>query len=730
MDKDNIQTLRHALSEGSLLDASLRLCESLHESGYTQESQYLHERRRGYGYMLQYAATGHHDPHRDKVISALRADCLGILREVESIENNSNSSALFFSKLRLDRLQKISAESLLRDFQIAEEEALAALDSGTDAAASLRRKEDILDRIFDKALVLSFADKKDLSLLTMICSEDSHSLELRSVIAGGLFLSFAYTYNRNKLKALFDILSKSDDEKMLARLFVYIFLILTMHYDEVESDSELAEITAEWASSIVNYTRLRDVIYAFLQSMDTARVSRKLEQEIIPGLQSISPELRKSLGKNYTREDLEEMAFNPQWEELLHKSGLEDKMREITELQQEGADVMMVPMAQMKKHPFFNRASVWFTPFTTVRSELLMLRNSTNGAIDVLFDEKMEFCDSDRYSLAVNIVSMPEYASKMLFSQLSASMEQVREDVKEKLLRIKNPDFSMGVVRHMRDLYRFFTLFRNNRQMMNPFLLHDGFTKIKSLAPITSEEEVSKLLSEFYFKRGYYSCALPIFESLTLRHADDSSLWEKIGFSLQSLSRPQEALDAYRKSEVVNPENPWLWSMISICAKNVGDYKTAAEYCRKILDADPDNLRKIRKCILALIRAGEYKNALHLSHKADFLQEDDPQNVRLLVLSAALDGNDEEMEKNFSKLILLSASDNDRDSYFVATVAMAIRNHPAEAADLIRSFEPEAENRCEKVMAELKNLGLYDALQKSMMLILELAYLKDRPERF
>ena len=42
---------------------------------------------------------------------------------------------------------------------------------------------------------------------------------------------------------------------------------------------------------------------------------------------------------------------NPEWEEMLEKNGLADKMRELTEMQSEGADLMMVTFSNLKGFP-------------------------------------------------------------------------------------------------------------------------------------------------------------------------------------------------------------------------------------------------------------------------------------------------------------------------------------------------------------------------------------------
>ena len=55
--------------------------------------------------------------------------------------------------------------------------------------------------------------------------------------------------------------------------------------------------------------------------------------------------------------------LNPEWENWIDKSGITDKLREMGELQMEGADVYMSTFSQLKQFPFFRQMSHWFYPF-------------------------------------------------------------------------------------------------------------------------------------------------------------------------------------------------------------------------------------------------------------------------------------------------------------------------------------------------------------------------------
>ncbi|MDE7154851.1 MAG: hypothetical protein K2N79_01010, partial [Muribaculaceae bacterium] len=61
--------------------------------------------------------------------------------------------------------------------------------------------------------------------------------------------------------------------------------------------------------------------------------------------------------------DISELEENPEWMEVLEKSGVADRLKEMTEIQEEGGDVFMSTFSNLKNYTFFNEISNWFLPF-------------------------------------------------------------------------------------------------------------------------------------------------------------------------------------------------------------------------------------------------------------------------------------------------------------------------------------------------------------------------------
>ena len=79
----------------------------------------------------------------------------------------------------------------------------------------------------------------------------------------------------------------------------------------------------------------------------------------------------KNMRFGFEESDEENNDMNPDWEDAFEKSGLGDKLREMNELQLEGADVYMSTFAALKNYPFFREVHNWFYPFSKQQSNVL-----------------------------------------------------------------------------------------------------------------------------------------------------------------------------------------------------------------------------------------------------------------------------------------------------------------------------------------------------------------------
>ncbi|MCM1428845.1 MAG: tetratricopeptide repeat protein [Clostridium sp.] len=610
------------------LDMAIEICVAKGLTSYIEE---LNRLRQNYKFMLQYALTGNDDPGREVLVADTIADLRGIISEIRMDIRTHQSSDTLSSLRRLDKVRNDNFEALLHQYDELSVKIKLGTEAGNRPEALIKYREDLQRRIFEKTIALGICDRKALSQVETACEDQNLPYELRALLVVALYLSFSNVFNRHKFNVLLNLLDKVED-KLRARVITSLFLIMLEWHDFIIADLRTYRRLEEWNESLLNYTLLRDVVKSYLRALDTSRVNERLKNDIMPGLQSMRPEILKSL-KSQNPEDFNPEG-NPEWEEMLRKSGLEKKMREFQEMQGDGADMMMLPLSQLKNAPFFNILCNWFLPFSPERSELGAFRELRNAGIDILFDDMLGMCHSDRYSMALALNNMPIQQRQLLFGQLEAQGDQLRTVMKDKMLKVASPQFKMELDRYMRDLYRFYSLYRNRKDFFNPFVGSSEFLKIPILREWLEEPEMLEFLSEFFFKRGYYSEAAKIFSIYEKTQKEiNGYVWQKLGYCYQRLGEYEKALECYSKAEFFQAADSWMTHSQAYCHERLGHWAEAARLYRILVSENPSNKKMLERYAKSSFRSGNHQEALPLLYKYDY---EHPSEIDDLIIIAEL----------------------------------------------------------------------------------------------
>ena len=65
-----------------------------------------------------------------------------------------------------------------------------------------------------------------------------------------------------------------------------------------------------------------------------------------------------------------------------------------------------------------------------------------------------------------------------------------------------------------------------------------------------------------------------------MNHAD-AEIFQKTGYCLQKEKRYKEAIESYRKADVLKPDHVWTIRHLATCHRQLRDFATALEYYRK-----------------------------------------------------------------------------------------------------------------------------------------------------
>lgn len=246
------------------------------------------------------------------------------------------------------------------------------------------------------------------------------------MIISALMLGALKFYDPRRLSVIIRTYMSATNPKVKAAALVALLLCLWQHRNR-PLDRRTANILAAAKDDKSWNSDLRIAFLEIIRTRNTERINRKMIDEVIPRMIEIRPDIMKKIrdGK-INPDDPASIQENPEWQDMLDKSGITDRLKELTEMQQEGGDVFMSTFAHLKNFPFFSEISNWFLPFSSNLPEVQEATMSYGNLAEAL-DSAFYLCDSDKFSFVFAIGSIPQQQREMMSAQLNAQTEAMAE---------------------------------------------------------------------------------------------------------------------------------------------------------------------------------------------------------------------------------------------------------------------------------------------------------------
>lgn len=611
--------IQSEIEAGSLWRAIGLLKKVVEKLGDNSDREELRRIESTYNYMTDFLLRNSPDPERERVYDNLCVRLQGLNDSMLISSRIDTAPEVYFATARLYRLNNRTLRSIYDDFVKYESVASIMAESEQKDVQLLKKKEQALNDLFEWIWVSGELGRDDSLLLRELSTDKAQPFELRAQIAAALFMALLQRYDAVKMDLLLELSEQLDDEAIAARALTMATLLMPRYARRIELDPKLRARLELWQDSLLQYSRLRTVIQALLRAFDTDRLTRQVQQDMMPEFMKLQPQFRKIFGeaaeKGLTPDDLQS---NPEWEELLDKSGLREKLESLSEMQQEGGDVMIGPMAGLKRFPFFQKISNWFLPFNANRSEFAS-PEVLEGVQDFFNVREGVICDSDLYSLLFSITMMKNEA---VTSKLKAMSEQLSQYGKEMLDELHaNPEFNGETDGFVKDLYRFFRLNPHAKEFPDLFATPLNPAQLPVIGEEIADDEMLRLLLEFFLKRGYFEEALDAVLLLIAHSEPDESLYQKAGYCLMELGRVAEGVEYLKRAELMNAESEWLMTNIGWALHMLGRPLESADYYKRALDLPHDESADAQILFaigLNLSEAGKFKEALKYFYQSHY----------------------------------------------------------------------------------------------------------------
>ena len=656
----------------------------------------LEQAKVSYQYMLQYMRQGVNDPERQKLYRQLLAETRE-LAEQARISLLDEVSTHYYHALHKNKRNMEAGYGMSSWLKVLEsfpdDMAVCQLmpDNKQSLDSALQRHEETAQYLFLTTWGNSGWTAEEEREARMYLESELLPVNDLCLFTGAVLLSLMECFDPRKFSWLLDAATHADTQ-VSQRALVIIAIVLHIHpnrlwlYPELEARLSLLNEDGSFGK------QLNRVYIQLLRSQETEKIDKKMREEIIPEMMKNVSIMRNM--KYGFEENMDEDDRNPDWEKAFEESGLGDKIREMNELQLEGADVYMSTFAQLKSYPFFQNPHNWFYPFDMQHSGIIRefgLKPTGDNAILSLILQSGFFCNSDKYSLCFTMAHIPQAQRNMMLSQMtSQDLNELMDESKSSGLRqyAQRPDVISN--QYIHDLYRFFKLSQRRHEFRDIFKEEIALHRIPALKDILRKPELLVTIADFHFRKEHPAEALGIYQEVIDMNYADADIFQKTGYCLQKEKRYKEAISAYRKADVLKPDHIWTIRHLATCYRQLRDFASALEYYRKVEAMQPENRNVTFFIGSCLAEQERYEEALQCFFKLDLMENDCIKAWRAIGWCSFVSGKSEQAMRFYEKVLALKPIATD---YLNAGhVALRLGNME-KAAELYGKAASESGNR-------------------------------------
>lgn len=592
-----------------------------------------------YSYMLSYLVNGTADPSRDNLYTSLLIEA-GVIRDlIVRTVNLLDTPTLYYNTLRsVNSHREESFAQLFADFRHACDamSPFNTISSGGVPSESDRLRMEMIERdIFNRLWVAFPLRADDARLISEFILDDDLPVPSRALAVSGVTLGLLECYDERRLDVLFDAYG-SNVTDISVRALVGIAIAIDKYKDSAVSATLRNRIEAlrelsGWHDDI------KQTFVELIRTNDTERISGKLRKEIFPDIQKMGRDMAERFRESADAEIAGD-EINPEWENIISDEKVRNNLKELGELQQEGADVFMATFAGLKQFPFFNDVAGWFMPFNPERTVVTSLGlGELVETVSSLIGNLPYVCDSDKYSMLLSLSMMPSSQRRMMMEQLSRQKQDIDEAVAQQERSLQPLGRRAAINNYVLSIYRFYKLFRRKGEFYNPFDRVANPVGISLFVPDFDNVETLMSLGEFYFKVGLYDYSRLIFNRLDDISMPEASRYQKLGFCCEKLGDFDSAASYYEQADLLEENNVWNLRRLLAVLRRLGRYGEAVSVAERLSRLLPDDPAIAVTLASMYISAADYPKAITMLHKAEYLDETSSRTWRPLAWALFLD---------------------------------------------------------------------------------------------
>ena len=610
-----------------------------------------------YRFMLQYFVNGVEDSERKIIYNKLIAKLIMLNSNMREELMMRNSSAFEFTQKRYfpHKMHFSTSADLFNSLQYYHQQQNNFTNLLEQADIEKKRIRGNFEKLLPDLFFIYWLNSQiqvpEKKVFQQILHPDYPGSIEKNLIISAITLNIWRTFDEDKLLLLLDACQQHKDMQVKQRALVGLCFILTKYNNLVPFFPVIRNRLMVLADDNTTVENLKNIIILIIGTADTDRITKKMNEEILPEVMKISPMIKDKMEAENLLKSEEWDEENPEWNELLEQSGVAEKLQELTELQLEGADVYMSTFSMLKNFRFFNEIAHWFLPFDPGFSDINELFENNDKSVLTAFLGNSAICNSDKYSFCLSVMQMPISQREMMSRSFQAEAEQLEEITKDESLL--KPDLAArnSAKQYIQDLFRFFRVHPQHADFQNMFDYSLQIHQSNFFDILANNSDLETHVAEYYFTKDYYPQAIELFNKLIQEQEPSAALHQKIGFSYQKNSQINEALGAYIKADMIMPDDLWTVKKIALCYRLSGNYQKALEHYLHVDFLLPGKFNTKIQIAHCLIMLKKYKEALLVYAELEKTDSGNEKLWRAISWCAFISGNIHQAEYYIEKLI-------------------------------------------------------------------------------
>ncbi len=640
-----------AIKEYELYDVIVHLkkeCEELKDALLISDLENVVSLYKQFAY---YIAQGTPDKEQKRVIVYLQKTLLEIADRIRFRKNRRDNGGRYYQIINVrESVESASITELSTEL----------LEKKNLIVENRKFYDGLVEHLFEALWTTRSLSDQEMLLMAQLPET------IRLSLCAAITLSFHECWDLGKIRFILRELSSIEvSVAYRIRLVWALIMVASLHRDRLPLFEEELTPLLQLANDVYPLEELlRALFVQYVLALKSDKVADSLGEKSGHILQQMQEHYQNdfsplSEGNGVSDEELFNLISSHEEDKDFQK--LEEEMQQLSQMEEEGIDMVFFHFKNLKQFPFFEDLSHWFLPFDPSHYSTAATYEHNKQVFEVLlpiFEQRM--CDSDLYSLMQTWSGMVAFQGNPLVEQ----MQHFVEESQEKGIPSPRQELVLAAKKYVENLFRFYELYSGKRFFVpNPFQDGEFLRELPLIRPYVERESVLEAAAYSFSKYGFYPQAIDMLNQLSTFKKQDPAIYSSIGYNYMMLGNYDEAIKNFLLCDLIGGSRISVMKQMAYCYRKSNRLDEALEVYRRIgqlsLSSSSSDNEELLSIATIQIGKKQYKDALRTLYQYEFTVQKEFGKLslyRLLSWCLLLDQQYEQALQYNSRLVALATS--------------------------------------------------------------------------